>query len=110
MSEFIQISTTTDTQAQATQIARSLVEKRLAACVQISGPLSSVYRWQGKIEQADEWRCSVKTRKAFFSAVEATILEIHSYDCPEILAVPILVGNSDYLDWLNQQLQASPTD
>ncbi len=106
---FVQVTTTTDCRDLATQIAQALVESRLAACVQISGPIFSVYRWQEKVEQADEWLCTVKTRKSLFPAVEASIRERHSYDCPEILAVPLVAGNAAYLEWLNSQLLEDPT-
>lgn len=105
MTEFIQISTTTENQEQAQAIATALVERRLAACVQVSGPVQSVYRWQGAVERADEWLCTVKTRAALFPQVEAAIRELHSYECPEIIAVPIVAGSEAYLKWLGEQLQ-----
>jgi len=104
MTEAIQISTTTETRAQAENIAQALVERRLAACVQITGPIRSVYRWQEKVEHADEWLCTVKTCKSLFAEVEAAICQLHSYQCPEILAVPIVAGSAAYLDWLGAQL------
>lgn len=106
MTEFIQIATTTATERQAEQIAQALVEARLAACVQISSPIRSVFRWQGKVEQATEWLCTIKTRQALFGAVEAKIRELHSYECPEIVATPIVDGSEDYLAWLDDQLGA----
>jgi len=109
MTEAIQVTTTTETRAQADSIAQALVEGRLAACVQITGPIQSVYRWQEKIERADEWLCSIKTRKTLFSEVEAAIRQLHPYQCPEILATPILAGSDAYLQWLSEQLD-HPTD
>jgi len=104
MTDFIQIATTTATAEQAEQIAQALVTDRLAACVQISSPIRSVYRWQGKVEQATEWLCVIKTRQTLFCTVEAKIRELHSYDCPEIVATPIVEGSEDYLAWLGEQL------
>lgn len=104
MAEYIQVITTTDNREQAEQIARKLVEERLAACVQVTGQIRSVYRWQDEVEQADEWLCMAKTRRSLFSEVEATIRKHHSYDCPEVIAVPIVESSADYLDWLAAQL------
>ena len=105
MTEFIQISTTIDTEQGAQAIAAALVERRLAACVQVSGPVRSVYRWQGVVERADEWLCTVKTRAALFPQVEAAIRQLHSYQCPEIIAVPIVDGAAAYFKWLGEQLE-----
>ncbi len=104
MTEFVQITTTTPTEQQADQIARALVNERLAACVQITGPTRSVYRWEGKVEQAAEWLCVAKTRKSLCDAVKQKICELHTYECPEVIATPIIDGNKDYFDWLADQL------
>jgi periplasmic divalent cation tolerance protein len=104
MTAFIQITTTTATEQQAEQIAQALIESRLAACVQVSNPIRSIYRWQGKVEQAAEWLCTIKTRQTLFTDVEAKIRELHSYDCPEIVATSIVDGCEDYLAWLDDQL------
>ena len=105
MKSYIQISTTTETKEQAQKIARSLVEKRLAACVQISGPIESTYRWKGKIETANEWLCLIKTRDDLFDKVEAAIKKLHSYETPEIIAVPIVKGSKEYLNWLDDETE-----
>ena len=102
---FIQVTTTTATEEDARRIAASLVEQRWAACVQIEGPLESVYRWQGKMEQTQEWRCTVKTRGSLFEAVAQAIGHLHPYECPEILATPIVACNEAYLAWLESQLR-----
>ena len=107
MTQTIQITTTTESREQAEKIAQALVESRLAACVQITGPIHSVYRWQEKIECADEWFCTIKTRQALFSKVETSIRQLHPYQCPEILATPILAGSDAYLQWLAEQLDHS---
>jgi periplasmic divalent cation tolerance protein len=105
MSEFVQIATTIDSEAAARAIAAALVERRLAACVQVAGPVQSVYRWQGQIEYAQEWLCVAKTSAALFTRVEAAIRELHSYECPEIIATPITDGAAAYLNWLGDQLE-----
>jgi len=102
--QFIQIITTTDDEGLARKIADSLVEKRLAACVQILGPITSVYRWKGKIETAREWQCLVKTSHDLYGAVEAAIKAVHPYETPEIIALPIIAGSRDYLKWLRDGL------
>lgn len=104
MTDTIQVSTTTETKRAAQEIATALVEQRLAACVQVSGPIESVYRWQGKVQRSQEWLCTAKTRVTLFPQVEAAIRELHAYECPEILAVPIVDGSAAYLAWLNDQL------
>lgn len=103
MSEFCQIVTTTDTREIAQAIARALVECRLAACAQISGPIESVYRWQGAIETAQEWRLTIKTRAALYPEVESAIRALHPYQTPQIIAIPIATGSADYLAWLEAE-------
>ena len=104
MTSFIQIVTTTATHDEAEQIARMLIEHRLAACAQVTGPVTSVYHWQGKVEEGDEWLCTLKTRESLFEKVAAAIREVHSYQCPEIVATQILEASGDYLAWLEREL------
>jgi len=104
MKSYIQITTTTQTKEQAQTIAEHLVETRLAACVQITGPITSIYRWKGKVENAQEWLCMIKTREDLFDDVEAAIKKMHSYETPEIIAVPIIKGSKEYLIWLDDEL------
>jgi len=105
MKSYIQISTTTETKEEAQKIARYLVEQKLAACVQITGPIESTYRWKGKVETASEWLCLIKTRESFFKKVETTIKKLHSYETPEIIAVPIIKGSREYLKWLDDETE-----
>jgi periplasmic divalent cation tolerance protein len=105
MPEYIQVVTTTDRREDADRIARELVERRLAACVQIVGPITSTYRWQGKIETAQEWQCWAKTRRDLYEQVEQAIVGIHPYEVPEILAVTIPIGSTKYLSWLDGELK-----
>lgn len=100
MRNFIQVTTAIDSREDAQNIARILVERRLAACVHVAGPISSFYWWQGKLENANEWTCTAKTRADLYEAVERAIREVHPYEEPEILAVPILTGSRSYLDWI----------
>jgi periplasmic divalent cation tolerance protein len=100
MTEFIQVVTTTETEEDAGKIARALVEERLAACVQVSGPITSTYRWQGNVETAREWVCTAKSRGDLFDRMEESIRRVHPYEVPEILAIPIVAGSRSYLDWL----------
>ncbi|MBV9690698.1 MAG: divalent-cation tolerance protein CutA [Ktedonobacteraceae bacterium] len=103
MTDFLEVHTTIDSQEAAQKIAEALVAKRLAACVQISGPITSTYWWQGKIEQAEEWVCTAKTRSELYDQLEQAIRDAHTYDVPEILAVPIAAGNQSYLDWIRHE-------
>jgi periplasmic divalent cation tolerance protein len=102
--EFIQVMTTTETNEQAQAIARYLVEEKLAACVQITGPITSTYRWKEKVENAQEWLCLIKTREDFFDKVESAVKKLHSYETPEIIAVPIVKGSKEYLNWLDHEI------
>ena len=104
MKSYIQISTTTKTKEEAQKIARYLVEQKLAACVQVTGPIESIYRWKGKIETATEWLCLIKTREDLFDKVETAIKILHLYETPEIVAVPIINGSKEYLNWLDDEL------
>ena len=104
MEEYIQVTTTADTKETAEKIATVLVQKRLAACVQIVGPISSVYWWKGKVEKTNEWLCIVKTRKNLYEAVEASIKANHTHEVPEIIAVPIVEGSKGYISWLDEEL------
>jgi len=104
MNDFSQLSTTTSTAEEAEAIAVALVEQRLAACVQIIPQVRSVYRWQGKVELADEWLCLVKTHHSLLPQVETEIKRRHSYECPEIVVVSIEAGSGAYLKWLGEQV------
>jgi periplasmic divalent cation tolerance protein len=101
---YVQVLTTVASEAEAERIASSLVERRLAACVQTIGPITSRYRWKGKVEQAEEWQCLAKTEAIRFRAVEKAIRELHSYEEPEILAIPVLAGSKGYLSWISESV------
>jgi len=101
---FIQVITTTDKKDQARAIARYLVEEELAACVQILDGIESTYLWKGKIETSKEFMCFIKTREDLYPQVEAAIKKLHTYETPEIIALPITQGSADYLAWLSDSL------
>ena len=107
MTGYIHVHTTTASKEDAERIAQALVERRLAACVQVLGPITSVYRWQDKLETSSEWLCLAKSRQSLYAALEAAILELHSYEVPEIVAVPIVSGSASYLHWLAVETAAA---
>jgi periplasmic divalent cation tolerance protein len=104
MGEYIQITTTTGSRHDAEQLASELVSRRLAGCVQITGPIASTFRWQGKVETAEEWVCTLKTNRAQLAAIQKLFEEIHPYEVPEVIATPIVDGSDGYLKWLGEQL------
>lgn len=103
MSDAIQVYITTGSREEAQRIAESLIGARLAACVQVAGPIQSHFHWQGEVEVAEEWQCLAKTRTDRFAEVEQAIRAAHSYEVPEILAVPIVAAGEDYLQWLREE-------
>ena len=107
MKDYVQVVTTTETETDAQAIARAVVEQRLAGCAQIVGPITSVFWWQGQIEMAEEWLCLFKSRRDLYAALELAILAVHSYDVPEILAMPVTAGSKGYLEWLDSETRNS---
>jgi periplasmic divalent cation tolerance protein len=103
MQEFIVVYVTTGSPAEGDRIARALVDERLAACVNRIAPVQSVYRWQGNVEQSEEQLLIIKTQRRLFAALEKRVRELHSYSVPEIVALPIIDGSQDYLQWLGDQ-------
>jgi len=104
--EYVQVLTTVGSEHEAEAISAALLERRLAACVQVGGPVRSRYRWQGEIETAEEWQCLAKTTAAALPTVEEAIRDLHSYDEPEIVAIPIVAGSRGYLDWIGANVGA----
>jgi periplasmic divalent cation tolerance protein len=103
------VFTTTADTAEAEKIARALVERRLAACVNILPQVRAIYRWQGKVEDATEILLIIKTTAAHSPAVRDAIRELHSYDVPECIALPVADGSPDYLKWLTESVQPPPS-
>jgi periplasmic divalent cation tolerance protein len=100
------ILTTAGSRDEAQQIAHALVERRLAACVNIVGPMESVYRWKDEIESAEEWLLLVKTTAAAFESVRSAIHELHSYALPECVEIPIEAGSAAYLKWIEENVES----
>jgi len=94
------VLTTTDSQAVAESIANELVSSKLAACVQIDGPIKSIYSWKDKLTSSQELRLSIKTTQANIEKLVASIKTLHNYELPQIIALPITGGNDDYLKWV----------
>lgn len=105
MAEYMQVITTAGSKEEAEKISQAVVEKRLAGCAQVLGPITSTYWWKRKIEKAEEWLCLIKSRTDLYQELKSTIHQVHSYDVPEILAIPIIEGSKSYLDWLESELK-----
>jgi len=110
MSEFVVVLVTVPSPAEAERIASALVEERLAACVNAVGPIRSVYRWEGKLQNDEEWLLVIKSRAASFAALAARVRTLHSYDTPEVVALPVVAGSDSYLAWLAAATNPVPTD
>jgi periplasmic divalent cation tolerance protein len=104
---FIQVSTTVEKREDAGTITEIVVSRRLAACVQVVGPIRSTYWWRGKIEDAEEWLCLMKTRKKLYRKLEEAIKSVHPYEEPEIIAIPIVEGSEGYLRWIEEETESS---
>lgn len=104
MTELLQISTTAGTREVAERIAVELVDRCLAACVHVAGPIQSVYRWEGKVESAEEWTCVAKSSRRHLEAIQKLLKELHPYEVPELVATPIVGGSEAYLKWVEEQI------
>jgi periplasmic divalent cation tolerance protein len=104
MTDIVMIFCTCGTHDEALTVAHSLVEARLAACANVLPPVHSIYRWEGNVETADEVLLIIKTTRERFPAVRDRIAQLHTYDTPEIIAVPVLDGSDKYLAWLRDQV------
>ncbi|MEU1347707.1 divalent-cation tolerance protein CutA [Streptomyces sp. NPDC005775] len=102
-SAWLTVLTTTDSEEKARRLARDAVESRLAACVQISAPVTSVYRWQNAIDSTEEWQLFFKTTAERYDELEAYLQEAHDYDTPEIIALPVIRGSARYLGWVSAE-------
>jgi periplasmic divalent cation tolerance protein len=106
MTDKIVVFSTCGSEEEAVRIAKRLVEARIAACVNLMPKIRSVYRWQGKVEDSAEWMLLVKTSRPRFEAVRTALAAAHSYEVPEIIALPIVDGSPDYLAWLETELDS----
>jgi len=100
------VLTTAASEEEARKIARHLVDRRVAACVNIVPQITSIYRWQGTVEEAREWLLIVKTTAAAFVQVRHAIAELHSYDIPECVCLTIEDGWPQYLEWIGESVSA----
>lgn len=103
MADAIFVLTTVADRAAAETLAQTLLARRLAACVNVGAPVESLYHWRGRIETGQELPLTIKTRASLYAQVEATIRELHSYELPEIVAVPISDGYAPYIGWLHEE-------
>ncbi|MEM6630360.1 MAG: divalent-cation tolerance protein CutA [Bacteroidota bacterium] len=97
-----QVQVTTPTKELAQALAKVLLAQKLAACVQILGPVESHYEWEGQLEKSEEWLCLIKCTREKYPILESTISHLHPYEVPEIIAVPIEKGLKSYLDWMKK--------
>jgi periplasmic divalent cation tolerance protein len=105
MTDKLLVLTTAGSEMEAQKLAQAMVERCLAACVNIVPRIQSVYRWEGRVEQAEEYLLLIKTAKSREEEVCAAIRELHSYDLPECIAIPIDTGSADYLKWLSDSVE-----
>jgi len=106
MLKYLQITTTVPKLNDAKQISDRILNKKLASCVQIIGPIKSIYWWKNKIEKKEEWLCIIKTRKKLFKIIEKFIKNIHPYEVPEIIATPIINGSIEYFNWIYNEVKS----
>jgi periplasmic divalent cation tolerance protein len=100
---YLQVQTATDSRAEAIELSRAAVESRLAACAQVAGPVASTYWWDGVVERAEEWLVLLKLPADKYEELQAFLNERHSYDEPEIIALPVVAGSATYLDWIREE-------
>ncbi len=105
MTDKILVLTTASSKEEARRMGRALVERLLAACVSIVPQVDSIYRWEGEIEEAEEFLLIVKTTRSAFERVRNAIHELHSYDVPECVSVAIDEGSTEYLSWIGQSVK-----
>jgi periplasmic divalent cation tolerance protein len=105
MTDKIVVLSTCGSEEEAEGLARLLVDQRLAACVTVAPRVRSFYRWKGAVESAEEWLLLIKSSRPLFEKLRAAIESSHSYEVPEMLALPVVDGAAPYLDWLQTNLQ-----
>lgn len=97
------VITTTDSAEAADELGRAIVNAHLGACVQIVGPIRSIYRWESEVLNEQEWQCWVKTSTDRLDSLTEYIKKNHSYDVPEVVVLPVMGGNADYLSWVTNE-------
>ena len=110
MSNYIQIQITFPTTELAHEVAKKLVQENLVACAQVCGTVQSIYTWKGVCETSRETLLLAKTTLPLFERLESVVRAEHPYECPQIVALPIVAANSDYLNWLDEQLGEGTSD
>ena len=103
--EYITVLITAPNEEEAAKISRTIVEESLAACVNIIRSVRSIYRWQGSVEDESEVLMIAKTKRTLFDRLQGRVKELHSYEVPEIIGLPVIEGSKDYLDWLGQETE-----
>jgi periplasmic divalent cation tolerance protein len=107
MTDKIVVLNTCGSEEEAERLARSLVDRRLAACVTVISPVRSFYRWKGAVADAAEWLLVIKTSRPLFARLRTALESTHSYELPEILALPVTEGSPNYLSWMDGELQSA---
>jgi periplasmic divalent cation tolerance protein len=105
MSSYVVVMVAVANREEAVKIARGLLEERLIACANIIGPVSSIFWWEGNVEEAREFLVFMKSHENHFERLSESVRKIHSYEVPEIIALPIIKGSKSYLEWLGNSLQ-----
>ena len=105
VAEHVIVTSTTDSETAAQELAAQVIEERLGACAQVVGPVTSVYRWEGEVRTDREWRVEIKTTAARVAALTERIRQLHAYDLPEVVATPIEGGSADYLAWVTTEVR-----
>ncbi|MEV4291376.1 divalent-cation tolerance protein CutA [Nonomuraea bangladeshensis] len=108
MAEFVEVHVTVPDRDAAERIADVVVGERLAAAAQLVAPITSVYWWRGEINRAEEWLLFMKTTAGRFDELAAAIRELHPYEVPQIIAVPLVAGTADYLEWIRRETSPEP--
>lgn len=106
VTEPVRVEITADGKEEAERLARSVIESRLAACAQVGGPIVSFYRWQGEVCRDEEWTIVCKTSSDRLGELTAHVVQEHTYDVPEVAAVPLVGGNPEYLEWVVTETRA----
>jgi len=108
MTGLIQVFITASSREEGEKIVEALVKNRLAACGQLVGPIQSTYWWQGRIESSAEWLCLVKSQEDKFSEIVGLVKKLHSYQVPEIIAMPLVAVSESYEQWMREELNRLP--
>jgi periplasmic divalent cation tolerance protein len=107
MTDKIVVMSTCGSSEEAKRLAHELVAQRVAACVNIVAPVRSIYRWNGRVEDAEEWLLIVKSTRSAFERLRSILEAAHSYELPEVLAIPVIAGSPNYLAWIDSEVPAS---